>query len=92
VKPAFLLADAPPEAEPLPLRLVPAIAAEVAPLTAPVTVPARPTLPLAVPFRRSTEPLAEPFAAPDQRRLRYWRSRRAAEGAVDHSRRRCRRY
>jgi hypothetical protein len=64
-KPAFLLADALPEAEPLPARLVPASAADVAPFTAPVTVPARPTLPLAEPFLALTEWLAEPFAEPE---------------------------
>src|SRR5690348_315333 len=76
----FTLADAPrrlalvealPEPEPvaeaelLPPRFVPASVPDVAWFIAPVTVPARPTLPLAERFRRSTEPLALPFADPE---------------------------
>src|SRR5947209_9066451 len=61
---AFLLADALPEAEPLPPSVLPAAVADVTELTAPVTVPARPTLPLAEPLCRSTEPLADPLAEP----------------------------
>ena len=44
---AFLLAEAPPEPDPLRPRLFPAAVAEVTLFTAPLTVPARPTPPLA---------------------------------------------
>jgi len=60
-----LLADAPPEAEPLPLRLVPAIAAEVAPVDGAGHGSGQADIAVGSAVPRSTEPLAEPFAAPD---------------------------
>src|SRR4051795_7237976 len=66
-KPTLLLADALPEAEPFVPNVLPTAVALVTELTAPATVPARPTLPLA-PFRVSIEwlpdALAEPVASP----------------------------
>src|SRR5205823_818227 len=66
---AFLLAEALPDAEPLVSSVLPAAAAELTELTAPVMVPARPTLPFAEPLCRFTEPLAVPLAEPVARPL-----------------------
>src|SRR5438105_3052799 len=66
---AFLLAEAPPEPDPLRPRLFPAAVAEVTLFTAPLTVPARPTPPLADPLCELTEWLAEPVADPLTRPL-----------------------
>ena len=66
---ALLLAEALPEPEPLRPRVFPAAVAEVTLFTAPVTVPARPTLPFADPLCELTERLAEPLADPLTRPL-----------------------
>src|SRR5438309_1007855 len=66
---AFLLAEALPAPEPLRAKLFPAAVAEVTLFIALVTVPARPTLPLAAPLCELTERLAEPVADPLTRPL-----------------------
>jgi hypothetical protein len=61
----LLFAEAEPDPEPFNAASCPATVPELTESTPLVTVPAKPTFPLALPLRPSTEPLPDPLADPD---------------------------